>query len=155
MTVAGVCTFATLRNAAGDVEGRYQNSPIPRLELEGASYDMLSFFYEGSMRDRLGDNLQAEMVLANNEIAMQIVQAAVRGRWLMEFATCAMHPETFAVGRVLSREIWAVVGPSYNPAQITVELASALDAVGASAPTITLTSSRVGALPVSGSIRNI
>lgn len=155
MTLQGLTTFITLLDANGEPQGRYQNGPLGTIELEGASYDFLSFLYEGTMRDRLGDNLQAELVLANNPLAMDIVQKAVRGQWLVRFATCAMHPETMAVGRVLSREVWTVVGPSYDPAQITVVLSSALDAIGATAPSITLTSAMVGALPVSGAIRNL
>lgn len=154
MTLQGLTTFVTLMTPDGGVQGRYQNGVLGLVNLEGADFSHLQFLYEGTMRDRVGDNLQAEMVLANNQLAMDIVQQAVRGKWLLRFATCAMHPETMAVGRVLSRELWMVVGPSYDPAQITIALASALDAIGATAPSITLTSAMVGALPVSGRIQN-
>jgi hypothetical protein len=155
LTAKALTTFITLLSADGVPQGRYQNGPLGTIELEGESFAHLQFLYEGTLRDRLGDNLQAEMVLANNPLAMEMVQAAVRGQWLVRFATCAMHPETMAVGRVLSREVWTVTGPSYDPSQITVELASALDAIGATAPSISLTSAMVGALPVSGRIQNL
>jgi hypothetical protein len=66
-----------------------------------------------------------------------------------------MHPETWEVGRVLSREYWVAASQSYDPVQVEVLLSSGIDAVGASAPTRALTSRIVGSLPSSGAISNL
>jgi hypothetical protein len=43
---------------------------------------------------------------------------------------------------------------SYDPTTIEIILSSAIDAVGANAPSKVLTGDMVGALPVTGSIQN-
>lgn len=149
-------TFITLLLPNGSIRGHYQNSVKDRpVMLDGEPHNFLSFLYEGAMRDRQGDNIQAELILAQSPVTMNMVQWAVKERWLVRATSCAMHPETMEVANILSRETWAVTGPSYDPAQITVELASALDAFSAVAPSVKLTSAMVGSLPVTGRILNL
>jgi phage-related protein len=56
---------------------------------------------------------------------------------------------------VLTREHWVAAAMSYDPSQVEVILSSAIDAVGATAPTRTLTSKLVGSLPLTGAIQNL
>jgi len=130
----------------------YSVSPI---ENEGRSYPYRPFLYRGATRNRTGDNLQAELLMANNQIAMDVVMDALRGRWLVYMVVAAMRPDAPSVARVLSRETWVIAAPTYDASTITVVLSSAIDAVGATVPARVLTEPLVGALPVTGSIRNL
>ena len=147
--------FVTTTNAAGVVQGRYQNStPGQAIRLDGYDFSFLSFIYSGAAKTRTGDNIEAEMTLASNQLAMSYAAEAVQGKWTVEVISCSMNPKDFSVGRKLTREVWLAAGMSYDPEKITVLLSSGIDAVGASAPARTLTSKLVGALPSTGSIRN-
>ena len=55
--------------------------------------------------------------------------------------------------KILAAETWLATLFNYDPVQIELVLSSAIDAVGANAPTKTLTSKDVGHLPVTGNIQ--
>ena len=65
-----------------------------------------------------------------------------------------MHPETFEVGRTLTTEHWLAASMSYDMEAVEVTLSSSIDAVGASAPTRSLTKTLVGSIPTTGSVTN-
>ena len=65
-----------------------------------------------------------------------------------------MSPKDFSVGRKLTMETWLAAGLSYDPERVNVLLSSGIDAVGATAPSKTLTTQLVGALPLTGAISN-
>ena len=156
MTVQALTNFIKLTTVDGLVQGRYQNGKLGQpIALEGADYLYLSFLYSGAAKNRTGDNLEAGLTLASNKLAMNITTQAVDSKWVVEVITCSMHPTTWAVGRVLTREVWVAAAQSYDPSSVEVVLSSGIDAVGASAPTRVLTSKMVGALPFSGAISNL
>lgn len=156
MTVVALTNFLLITDAGGGIRGLYQNGVVGKtIALEGRGYAFLSFLYSGAAKNRTGDNLEAGLTLASNALAMNIATEAVQGKWTVEVISCSMHPETFAVGKVLTREVWLAAGMSYDPEQMEVLLSSGIDAVGATAPTRTLTSKLVGSLPSSGQISNV
>ena len=153
--LVALTTFITTSNAAGIVQGRYQNStPGQVIHLDGHDFSFLSFIYGGAAKNRTGDNLEAELTLAVNKLAMGYAAEAVQAKWTVEVVGCSMNPKDFSVGRKLTREVWLAAGMSYDPEKVTVLLSSGIDAVGASAPARTLTSKLVGALPSTSQIRN-
>jgi hypothetical protein len=153
--LVALTTFITTSNAAGIVQGRYQNStPGQVIRLDGYDFPFLSFIYSGAAKNRTGDNLEAELTLAVNKLAMGYAAEAVQAKWTVEVVGCSMNPTDFSVGRKLTREVWLAAGMSYDPEKVTVLLSSGIDAVGASAPARTLTSKLVGALPSTSQIRN-
>jgi hypothetical protein len=155
MTIEAITNFITVTDRSGVVQHRYQNGKVgSAISLDGADFYFLSYFYRGAAKNRTGDNLEAELTLASNAVAMNIAHEAVRNKWMVEIKTCSMHPTTWAVGRVITREIWLAASMSYDPEKLTVLLSSGIDAVGASAPTRTLTTAKVGMLPTTGSISN-
>ena len=155
MTVVALTVFITVTNAAGVVQHRFQNStPGQVIQLDGFDFPFLSFMYSGAAKNRTGDNLEAELVMAVNQLAMSYAAEAVQGKWAVEVQSCSMNPNDFSVGRVLAREVWLAAGMGYDPERVTVLLSSGIDAVGASAPARTLTSKLVGALPTTASISN-
>lgn len=151
----GLTTFIRLGTAANP-QGTYQNSIIGRtVTWNGAEHSFLSFIYKGASRNRSGDNMESELMLATNHIALNIANAAVTGKWGVLVDTVSMHPDTFATGALLGREIWQTTSFSYDPQTLVIRLSSAIDAVGGTAPTRTLTEQLVGQLPVSSQIRNV
>ena len=60
----------------------------------------------------------------------------------------------FELDLKLTEDIWLAASMSYDPEVIEIVLSSAIDAVGANAPSRVLTRAMVGALPVTGSIQN-
>ena len=155
MTVVALTTFITVSNAAGVVQHRFQNSTAGQvIRLDAFDFPFLPFIYSGAARTRTGDNLEAELVLAVNQLAMSYAAEAVQGRFTVEVTSCSMNPRDFSVGRKLAREVWLASGMGYDPDRVSISLSSGIDAVGASAPARTLTSKLVGALPSTGSIRN-
>ena len=155
MTVIALTTFITIKNAAGVVQHRFQNSnPGSTITLDGTDHPFLSFLYAGAAKNRTGDNLEAELVMACNQLAMSYAVEAVRNKWTVQVTQCSMNPKDFSVGRKLTRETWLAAGLSYDPERVNVLLSSGIDAVGASAPNKTLTTKLVGSLPLSGQISN-
>lgn len=155
MTVVALTTFIIVSDAAGVVQHRFQNStPGQVIRLDGFDFPFLSFIYSGAAKNRTGDNMEAELVMAVNQLAMSYAAEAVQGKWTVEVVGCSMNPRDFSVGRKLTREVWLAAGMGYDPEKVSVLLSSGIDAVGASAPARTLTSKLVGALPSTGAISN-
>ena len=153
--IVALTTFITIKNAAGVVQHRFQNSQQGQvITLDGADHPFLPFLYGGAAKNRMGDNLEAELVMASNQLAMSYAVEAVRYKWTVQVTQCSMNPKDFSVGRKLTIETWLAAGMSYDPERVNVLLSSGIDAVGANAPTKTLTTKLVGALPLTGSISN-
>ena len=151
--IVALTTFITIKNAAGVVQHRFQNSqPGQVITLDGADHPFLSFLYAGAAKNRMGDNLEAELVMASNQLAMSYAVEAVRYKWTVQVTQCSMNPKDFSVGRKLTIETWLAAGMSYDPERVNVLLSSGIDAVGATAPSKTLTTKLVGALPLTVAI---
>lgn len=168
-TLVGITTFLVIRDSNDRVQHRFQNSepgtvirkrdtnPDPRVPVSSDQhpYNYLSFIYQGAAKNRTGDNMEAQLVLAQNELAMQKAYAAVTDRWNIQATTCIMDPMAFTVKRELTSEHWIAASMVYDPETIEITLSSSIDAVGVSAPHKVLTTAQVGALPVSAQIQNI
>ena len=155
MTIQAISNFITVKDQAGTIQHRYQNAKVGEtIELDGADFSYLSFLYQGATKNRTGDNLESEIYLAPNAVAMSIAQEAVSKNWIVQVDTCSMSPKTFAVGKKLTSEVWLAASMNYDPEKLVVLLSSGIDAVGASAPTKKLTLTMVGALPSTAQIQN-
>ena len=155
MAVTSLTTFIEIRDANDRLRYRYQNSQVgSRITLNGQSYSYLSFIYQGAAKNRTGDNLEAGLILSSNWLATGIARQAVDERWRVRVDTCVMT-DSFAVSRTLTTEFWICATLAYDETTVDIVLSSAIDAVGLSAPTRVLETALVGALPVTGSIRNI
>ena len=131
---------------------RYQNGKVGS-SVSGYSY--LSFIYQGAAKSRSGDNLQATLVLANNTLAMNIANELVASYATVTVENWLMNPSTYSRSRRLTSEVWLVSSFSYDPETVELVLSSSLDAIGTQAPTRVLTRKLVGALPTTGSVRNL
>jgi len=156
MAITALTTFVQISNSRNRVQYRYQNSKVGELiKLNNYNYSYLSFIYQGAAKDRSGDNLEALLTMSSNWLSTGIAKKAVDGNWRARVDTCVMNPSTFAVARTLTTEFWLCSSMSYDTTAVNIVLSSAIDAVGANAPTRVLTAAQVGALPVTGSIQNI
>lgn len=151
MTIVALTTFFEVVDAAGNVQHRFQNSQ-PGQVINGHSY--LSFIYQGAAKNRTGDNLEAGLIMAANELSMGYAVQAVQQKWNVRVSTCVMNPSTFTVARTLTTEFWIAASMSYDTETVEVLLSSSIDAVGATAPHRVLTGDLVGALPSSAAIYN-
>jgi len=131
---------------------RYQNGKVGS-SVSGYSY--LSFIYQGAAKSRSGDNLQATLVLANNTLAMNVANELVANYATVTVENWLMNPSTYSRSRLLTSEVWLVSSFSYDPETVELVLSSSLDAIGTQAPTRVLTRKLVGALPTTGSVRNL
>ena len=164
MTLISLTTFIRITDANeapisdGGVTFRFQNSLVStdiahNFGYGSESYSYLPFIYQGAAKNRSGDNLTASLLLPNSPIAMPYAVKAVNEKTLVRVYTCLMT-DAFAVSKVISTEQWLAASMGYDPETIEISLSSAIDAVGAQAPAATLTTERVGHLPVTAHIQN-
>jgi len=136
-------------------KGRYNNGmPGKSITHNRITYDYLSFIYQGAAKNRTGDNLEAQLVLAVNDISNGLGVQAVRNKWQVRMFSAVMN-NNGSVNRVLTEENWLAASMTYDNETVEVILSSAIDAVGANAPTRVLTRDLVGHLPVTGNIQTL
>ena len=156
MSFVALTNFLTITNPNGSVENisdRFQNGRHSPIIVSSGDYKYLSFIYQGATRNRSGDNMTSSLLLANSELSMNYAQQIVRNKYHVLVETWLMTKE-FEPHLELTEDIWLAASMSYDPEVIEIVLSSAIDAVGANAPSRVLTRAMVGALPVTGSIQN-
>lgn len=155
MTLVALTNFITITDSTQKLQRRYQNGKTGgTVTLDGKDFGFLSFVYQGATKNRTGDNMEATLVLANNELSMNTAVEAVGGRWQIQVDTCTMNPDDLAVLKKITTENWIVSTMAYDPVTIEVTLSSSIDAVGANVPNRVLTQKQVGALPSTAQLQN-
>ena len=130
MTVVALTNFLEVRNAAGVVQHRFQNSkPGETITLDGDLYTYLSFIYQGAAKNRTGDNIESVLVLSVNAISLGYASQAVQQRWNVRIDSCSMNPSTFEVAKKLTTEYWLAATMSYDVETVEILLSSSIDAV--------------------------
>ena len=120
----------------------------------GNLHTFLPFIYQGGAKTKSGDNLEAQIVLANNSISMNHVRDAIAERHNVKVEVCKMN-SNFDVDEILTVENWLIASFGYDEQTIEVLLSSAIDAVGTTAPNRVFTTDIVGFLPRTGNIQTI
>ena len=120
----------------------------------GNLHTFLPFIYQGAAKTKSGDNLEAQLVLANNSISMNHVRDSISERHNVKVEVCKMN-SNFDVDEILTVENWLIASFAYDATTIEVLLSSAIDAVGTTAPNRVFTTDIVGALPRTGNIQTI
>ena len=145
--------FTVFPDGTEEIEAKYNNStPGQSIQHRNLTYQYLSFVYQGASKNRTGDNLEAQLLLSVNDLANNEALAAVRNKKHIRMFSALMR-ENFTVERVLTQEVWLASSLSYDNETLEVILSSAIDAVGANAPTRVLSRDLVGHLPVTGNIQ--
>ena len=171
MSITTLVGFITLKEG-NKIQGRYQNAKRDNygslsdesgnyvrhkdnfILLSGAKFYFLPFIYQGAAKNRSGDNLEAALVLANNQVSMNRAQEAVKKKWIVKVEVWKVNSTTLEVERKLTDEIWTAASLSYDATTVEDLLSSGIDAVGSNAPNRVLTTEIVGHLPLTGQIRN-
>ena len=106
------------------------------------------------LKTKSGDNLEAQIILANNSVAMNHVKQALQDKCNVVVQVCKMT-ENFTVNQVLTTEHWLLASFAYDATTIEVLLSSSIDAVGTTAPNRVFTENIVGFLPRTGNIQTL
>lgn len=184
MSITTIVTFMNVYDSNGDVKQRYQNArredyaslsvrdtsaqrdKYVRKEsnkitfpVDNQDYYYLPFIYQGAAKNRSGDNLEAGLLFANNDLAMNYAQEAVLNKYYVEIFVSIVDPATLEPKQIygnyfLTRDNWLAASMSYDFETIEIILSSSIDAVGTTAPNRRLTTGLVGSLPVTGDIQN-
>ncbi len=120
----------------------------------GNLHTFLPFIYSGAAKTKSGDNLEAQLILANNAIAMNHIRDAIAERHNVKVEICKMN-SNFDVDEILTVENWLIASFGYDEQTIEVLLSSAIDAVGTTAPNRVFTTDIVGFLPRTGNIQTL
>ena len=167
MSITYLTTFLKLENPT-DPSGHkhFQNSvrgdmntttaASNQITKDGVKFNFLPFIYQGAAKTKSGDNLEAQIILSNNSVAMNHVKRAFDKKANIVVQVCKMNKdfEFNSSDQILTTEHWILASFAYDATTIEVLLSSSIDAVGTTAPNRRLTTSIVGALPVTGDIQN-
>tara|TARA_Y100000361_G_scaffold146373_1_gene156712 strand:+ start:1611 stop:2168 length:558 start_codon:yes stop_codon:yes gene_type:complete len=184
MSITTIVTFMNIYDSNGDVKQRYQNAKREdyaalsvrdtttqrdkyvkaktnkiTFPVDNQDYYYLPFIYQGAAKNRSGDNLEAGLLFANNDLAMNYAQEAVLNKYYVEIFVSVVNPATLEPKQIygnyfLTRDNWLAASMSYDFETIEIILSSSIDAVGTTAPNRRLTTGLVGSLPVTGDIQN-
>ena len=184
MSITTIVTFMNVYDSNGDVKQRYQNAKREdyaalsvrdtttqrdkyvkaetnkiTFPVDNQDYYYLPFIYQGAAKNRSGDNLEAGLLFANNDLAMNYAQEAVLNKYYVEIFVSVVDPANLQPKKIygnyfLTRDNWLAASMSYDFETIEIILSSSIDAVGTTAPNRRLTTGLVGSLPVTGDIQN-
>ena len=165
MSITYLTTFLELKNPNDpDATERFQNSlkgnmnnpaaASNKIQKDTEEFKFLPFIYQGAAKSKSGDNLEAQIVLANNSVAMNHVNDALKNRCNVTVSVCKMK-EDFTVDHVLTTEHWLLASFAYDATTIEVLLSSSIDAVGTTAPNRVFTTAIVGFLPRTANIQTL
>ena len=159
MALIHICNFLEIRRWNSDTdtwttEYLFQNGNLEQpISHNGKSWSYLSFIYQGAVKNRTGDNLEAALVLSSNAISMAHAQKVVEEKLQVVVQTGLMDPTFNAVRKIINTEQWVGTSMSYDVEAVEITLASRIDAVGMVIPNQYLKRATVGALPTTGNIQ--
>ena len=165
MSITYLTTFLELKHPNDpNATERFQNSvrgdmntttaASNQITKDGVKFNFLPFIYQGAAKSKSGDNLEAQIILANNSVAMNHVNDALERRCNVTVSVCKMK-EDFTVDHVLTTEHWLLASFAYDATTIEVLLSSSIDAVGTTAPNRVFTTAIVGFLPRTANIQTL
>tara|TARA_Y100001951_G_C11195025_1_gene213773 strand:- start:107 stop:604 length:498 start_codon:yes stop_codon:yes gene_type:complete len=165
MSITYLTTFLELKHPNDpNATERFQNSlkgdmnnpaaASNKIQKDTEEFKFLPFIYQGAAKSKSGDNLEAQIVLANNSVAMNHVNDALKNRCNVTVSVCKMK-EDFTVDHVLTTEHWLLASFAYDATTIEVLLSSSIDAVGTTAPNRVFTTAIVGFLPRTANIQTL
>ena len=144
------CNYVTLlQSNSTPTSYKFQNFSINE---KRRGFDYLPFAITTGAGTRGGDRSNARLVVAANQISVNIAAEASQNNYFLQVETFSLSIETFADSSQISTEVWRVVGHEMDTERVFLNLASPLDAVRTDAPRRVLSTKLVGALPTSGSL---
>ena len=119
---------------------------------EGLDYLWAAFGYTGAAVDIQAANVDASLVFTVTDLMLAFAQQAADNEWLVRVWTVWLDPETLDETSDRLEEVYAITSWSHNRTELTLRLASPLDAQAAEIPSRVLSRKLVGSLPPSGTI---
>ena len=144
------CNYVTLlQSNSTPTSYKFQNFSVnePR-----RGFDYLPFAITTGAGTRGGDRSSARLVVAANQISVNIAAEASQNNYFLQVETFSLNIETLADSSQISTEVWRVAGYEMDTERVFLNLTSPLDAVRTDAPRRVLSTELVGALPTSGSL---
>ena len=144
------CNYVTLlQSNSTPTSYKFQNFSVnePR-----RGFDYLPFAITTGAGTRGGDRSSARLVVAANQISVNIAAEASQNNYFLQVETFSLNIETLADSSQISTEVWRVAGYEMDSERVFLNLTSPLDAVRTDAPRRVLSTQLVGALPTSGSL---
>lgn len=130
----------------------YIHESVP---YDGKTYNFVPFSFSGVTFNRTGDNLEAGLLLANNDLTRSWADEAIRERWLVTVDVVAVDADAVGTATVNDRVhsyVSQVTGGAWKSAQLELKLGTVLDAIGADVPRRNLTQEWVGNLPMTSNV---
>jgi len=119
---------------------------------KGDNYSFVPFGFSGMTVSRQGDNVDAELVFGNNELARSFADRAISQRWMAKVYVVQINsiddPSVEPV--LLHSYVGQVSAGGWKDSEIMLRLNSVLDAVGNDVPGRSLHQTLVGSLPMQG-----
>ena len=126
--------------------------PFSTVKYDSKTWRYLPFIYQGAVRNRSGDNIQGNIIMASNRLSMDYAQSIVQRKLKVAVYTCLMDKDFTTVDKLLSKENWAGTSMSYDMEGLELTLASRVDAISFTVPNMYLRKDIVGELPTTGQI---
>ena len=146
---------ANVDTSEGQQVYRFQNFFLGQnCSYKGNSYSFVPFGFSGMTVSRQGDNVDAELVFGNNELARTFSDRAISQRWMTTVYVVQINniDDPSAEPVMLHSYVGQVTAGGWRDAEIMLRLNSVLDAVGNDVPARTLHQAVVGALPMQGNV---
>lgn len=116
-------------------------------------YHFLPFGFSGVTVSRQGENVEAQLVLPNNELSRPWAVQALQERWLARVRTMRLNPDDQSDATLLYPYVGVVSSGGWDQTSLRLKLNSVLDAVGSDLPHRSLNEALCGPLPTTSSVR--
>lgn len=120
---------------------------------DGDLYTYSGFGYSGSTTDLQAANVDAQLVFAVNELALNLAKQAADERWIATIKTVWLDPMSLNEISNYMLDVFMIIGFEHNSSRLSFRLASPLDAITGDVPRRRLTSNLVGAMPSTGDLQ--
>ena len=132
---------------------RFQNFSIRETKYyRGQNYFFLPFGFSGVTVNRQGDNVDADILLPNNELSRPWGVEAIKDNWVVRVDTVKVNSEGDDQDKIF-HYVGQVNAGEWNTTAMTLRLNTVLDAVGVGFPHRTINAQLCGALPTTSSVR--
>lgn len=139
---------------SGSTRFCFQNFAIGQtVSWESQIHTFLPFGFSGAVASLKGDNLDAGIRLANNNIARPWATQALDEAWVGRVSVMLFSTDTLAPQRVLYDYWGAISAGGWNETALDLKLDTILDAVADDVPGRRLHRVQVGNIPFTGQIR--
>lgn len=152
MSVIRIAQFFNLTPTRGTPH-LYQNYFVNTTKAYGGqNYSFAPFSAEGTTASLGGENQSMRVLFPNNETVLRLVEAS-NYNYLsaLELTTAWINAADQIIGSPIT-DYYTGIGAAYSDTTVELRFRSAIDSVGSSFPTRTLTRQSVGPLPLNSEL---